>query len=224
MTPESRTEVFARGYQTFMGLQLKVSSDVLIPRAETELLARTAAEEIESVTAQPRVIDMCSGSGNLACALAVRFPQARVWAADATEECVRLAEENVQQLNLQDRVSVFQGNLFESLSDQGLEGSVDLVVCNPPYISSHRLDSASNWLLSDEPRAAFDGGPYGLDIMSRLVREAPSFLRDGGVLAFEFGEGQHLLVQRLLTTSRAYRSFRLVSNAEGKPRVAVAHR
>jgi release factor glutamine methyltransferase len=223
MTDDLRTDVFARGYQTFMGLQLRVTPNVLIPRRETELLGVTACREVAGI-AQPRIIDMCSGSGNLACALGFNLPGAMIWACDASAECVRLTRANAEAIGVRSRVTTIEGDLFEGLRTLGLEHSVDLVVCNPPYISSRRLDSQSSWLLEREPRKAFDGGPYGLNIMTRLVRIAPEFLRENGVLAFEFGEGQHAMAMRLVEATQQYHSARLVSNHDGVPRVAVAYR
>jgi release factor glutamine methyltransferase len=223
MTDDLRTDVFTRGYQTFMGLQLKVTPNVLIPRRETELLGVTACREVTGI-AQPRIIDMCTGSGNLACALGFNLPGAVIWACDASAECVRLTRANAEAVGVRSRVTAIESDLFEGLRGMGLEHSVDLVVCNPPYISSRRLDSQSSWLLNREPRQAFDGGPYGINIMTRLVRTAPEFLRENGVLAFEFGEGQHTLVMRLIEATGVYHSVRLVSNTEGIPRVALAHR
>jgi release factor glutamine methyltransferase len=206
-----------------MGLQLKVAPNVLIPRQETELLGVAACREVAGI-AQPKIIDMCSGSGNLACALAFNLPGALVWAADASPECVRLTRANAEAVGVKTRVTALESDLFEGLRCAGLENAADLIVCNPPYISSRRLDSQSSWLLDREPRQAFDGGPYGINIMTRLVRTAPEFLRTGGILAFEFGEGQHPLILRLLDSCQAYHSIRLVSNADGVPRVAVAHK
>jgi release factor glutamine methyltransferase len=221
MLLDSRVDIYARGYQTFMGLKLRIQPGVLIPREETELLGETACDLLKGIE-YPLVIDMCAGSGNLACALATRIPGVRVWAADAFPECVRLTELNVNDLGLQHQVQVSHSDLFEALRGRGLENTVDLVMCNPPYIPSSRLDSRSSWLLESEPRGAFDGGSYGIDIMSRVVRDAPAFLRENGVLAFEFGVGQHQLVRRLLDSTKAYDSIRMISNAEGVPRVAVA--
>ena len=124
------------GRVTFMGLALEVARGALVPRAETELVARTAISLLRAMPADIlRVIDMCCGAGNLACAIAHHVPACRVWASDLTEPCTALARRNAEALALAGRVSVHQGDLFAAFDGLGLEGTIDAVVCNPPYIS-----------------------------------------------------------------------------------------
>lgn len=219
------TETYARGAVTFMGLELAVGPGALVPRAETELLARTAIGEMEAMgLTAPRIIDMCCGVGNIACALAARFPQARIWASDLTTACVKLAQENVHRLGLGARVEVAQGDLFAGLNGRGLEGAIDMVVCNPPYISEKRLESESAALLEHEPREAFDGGPYGLSIHQRVIKECLVFLKPGGPLLFEIGLGQDKQVKLLFGRGRAFEEAGFACDAGGQPRVAYARR
>ena len=131
-------------------------------------------------------------------AIATEIPTARIWGADLTDGTVALARRNAERLGVQDRVSIRQGDLFGALAGEGLAGAVDMIVCNPPYISTGRLEGESAHLLESEPREAFDGGPYGISIQQRLVREAPAFLKPGGLLLFEFGVGQERQAQSLL--------------------------
>ncbi len=206
-----------------MNIDLELSADVLVPREETELLGRRAVAALEGV-ATPLVVDMCCGSGNLGLAIAASVPSARVWSADLTPETVALAQRNAERLGLSDRVTVRPGDLFGALEGQGLEGRVDMVVCNPPYISTSRLEGESAHLLENEPREAFDGGPYGISILQRLVREVPDFLKPGGRLLFEFGEGQHRQVAALLSRTKAYEPVAFAEDGEGRPRVAMVRR
>jgi len=204
----------------FMGLDLETGPSVLVPRQETELLAKTALGLLDELgPSATRVIDMCCGSGNLACALAHSRPDLRVWASDLTDACVELARRNVARLGLDGRIEVRQGDLFASLGDVG---RVDLVVCNPPYISTGRLAKDSAHLLENEPREAFDGGPYGLSIHQRVVREAPEFLPPGGFLAFEIGQGQERQLELLFARTRAYEAPRMFRDAAGAVRVVAA--
>jgi release factor glutamine methyltransferase len=206
-----------------MGVSLKVSSSVLVPREETELLGYTAIDAVKDVHA-PRIIDVCTGSGNLACALAMKLPEARVWALDVTRECVALARENVDRLSLQSRVLVMESDLFSALTDTELERRTDLVVCNPPYISSRTLGGEKKPLLQHEPREAFEGGPYGISIIQRLSRDAVQFLSAGRPLCFEFGAGQCRMIAHLLERSGLYEPISLIPDQAGVPRVAVAHK
>lgn len=203
----------------FMEVELLVERGVLVPRAETELLGATA---LELLTENARVIDMCCGSGNLACALASRAPNSRVWASDLTDACVALARRNAAHTRVADRVTVVQGDLFSAL--KGLEGTIDVVVCNPPYISQAKLAGERAALLESEPREAFDGGPYGLSIHQRVVKEALPFLKPGGSLLFEIGLGQERQVKMLFERTRAYEDLRMVANAAGEVRVVAGRK
>lgn len=208
------------GREVFMGIELIAAEGALAPRAETELLGNTALEVLRScASTTPRVIDMCCGSGNLACAIAHHLPTAQVWASDLTDGCIAVTRRNVTHIGVADRVVIAQGDLFAGLAGLGLEGSIDAVVCNPPYISQGKLATDRAELLQHEPREAFDGGPYGLSIQQRVVKEAMPFLRTGGILLFEIGLGQERQVKMLFDRAKAYEDIRLVANAAGEVRV-----
>ncbi|MGH9270838.1 MAG: N5-glutamine methyltransferase family protein [Ilumatobacteraceae bacterium] len=210
---------------TFLGVELETTADVLVPREETELLGRTAIGLLPPPTGEPvLVIDVCCGAGNLAAAIAVARPDVRVEATDLTDECVGLTRRNVDRLGLADRIGVHQGDLFEGLQTLGLEGRVDLVVCNPPYISTGKLDSESAHLLADQPREAFDAGPYGIGIHRRVARETPTLLRAGGWLAMEIGVGQYDQLAQLIDRSRRYDNTEVSRDRDGEPRVIAARR
>ena len=217
--PENAEAAIRSGRHTFLGVELQVAQGALVPRAETEILGRAAIEICKAGGA--RVIDMCCGSGNLACAIA-HATGAHVWASDLTPECVQLSRTNVDQLGLGERVEIFQGDLFAPLGGLGLEGTIDLIVCNPPYISTSKLAGESAHLLAHEPREAFDGGPFGFSIHQRVIAEALPFLRDGGRLAFEFGVGQERQLEKLFARSQQYGPVEFHKDADGRPRVAIS--
>jgi release factor glutamine methyltransferase len=214
--------LLAAGRQTFLGIELLCGEGALVPRPETEILGEMALAKLPAGGSGAQVIDMCCGAGNLACAIAVHAAGARVWASDLTDGCISWTKRNVEYLGLGDRVRVYQGDLFAGLTDLGLEGTVDVVVCNPPYISSGRLDGDRAELLENEPREAFDGGPYGLKIHQRLMADAPRFLKPGGWLLMEFGLGQHRQVKLLLERTQKFATIELANDAAGNPRVAAA--
>ena len=118
---------------------------MLVPREETELLGRTAVHVLNAtaMAGELRAIDMCCGSGNLACGIASHHPAVRVWASDLSADAVRVADANVRRLGLSDRVEAVQSDLFAALGGRGLEGTIDVIVCNPPYISEHQARRAS---------------------------------------------------------------------------------
>ena len=212
------------GRQRFMGLELLAGPDALVPRKETELLGRTAraklaalADARESVTA----IDVCTGSGNLALALSHHEPRARVHAADLSVEAVALARRNASHLGASDRVTFYDGDLFGAFP-QSLKGQADLVVCNPPYISSAKVDTMAAEIAGHEPRLAFDGGGFGLGIVSRLIKEAPLFLKSGSWLCFEIGLGQGKFLQGSLAKAGSYAAIEAIQDSEGQIRVLAA--
>lgn len=214
------------GFVRFMGVELLTDKQCLVPRQETEILGRAAVRELEAMNrASVNVVDMCCGAGNLACAIATHVEHANVNASDLTDGTVQLARRNVKHLDLHERVEVHQGDLFEPLRGRGLEGQVDLIVCNPPYISSGRLGSERAELLDNEPREAFDGGPYGLTIHQRVLQDALDFLRPGGWLMFEFGMGQDRQLKLLFGRTRgAYVDIGWEQDAQGGARAAIARK
>jgi len=217
-------EAYEKGRAQFMGIEMLVAPGALIPRPETELLGTSAVDALRQLNIPaPRVIDMCCGAGNLACAISLRVPDARVWASDLTNGCVDVARRNVAYHDLADRVSVHQGDLFDTFSGLRLDGTIDLIVCNPPYISEARLRADRAALLELEPREAFAAGPYGLSIHMRVTKDALRYLRPGGILMFEVGLGQERQVTTLLERSKAYENIRVVTNDAGEGRVVIGY-
>jgi HemK-like putative methylase len=137
---------------------------------------------------------------------------------------VALARRNVAHVGVAERVVVAQGDLFAPLAGLGLLGTIDVVVCNPPYISTGRLEKERAELLAHEPREAFDGGPYGLSIHQRVVRDALAYLKPGGWLLFEIGLGQERQVKVLFERARQYDDVELASDDAGQPRAAMARK
>jgi release factor glutamine methyltransferase len=217
-------DAYGRGSAVFMGMEMLVGPGALVPRPETELLGSTAVEVLQQMNLPvPRVIDMCCGAGNLACAIAHQVPTARVWASDLTDGCVAVARRNVAHHGLADRVSIHQGDLFEALATLVPQGSIDVVVCNPPYISEKRLEGDRSHLVALEPREAFAAGPYGIAIHMRVVKDALRYLRPGGALLFEVGLGQDRQVASLFERNRGYDNIRAVTNRAGEPRVVLGY-
>lgn len=210
--------------QRFMNILLELAPDVLVPRQETELLGARAVAILRDHPPGQVVIDMCCGSGNLALSIANEIPSARVWGADLTDSTVALARRNAERLGVQDRVAIRQGDLFDALAGDGLVGMADMIVCNPPYISTARLEGESAHLLEAEPREAFDGGPYGISIHQRVIRDAVDFLKPGGWLLFEFGEGQDRQAAALIARAKAYEPVVFAANEAGTPRVALVRK
>ncbi|HTP30331.1 MAG TPA: HemK/PrmC family methyltransferase [Anaeromyxobacteraceae bacterium] len=224
---EERTLQSPGGSHRFFGLDLMMAEEVLVPRQETELLAKIATEVLSAAAVdgrEVRFLDLCCGAGNLACALAAHVPSARGWATDLTSPAVELTRRNIALLGLSARVQVVQGDLLAPLAGLGLEGTLDALLCNPPYISTGRLGRDRAELLSKEPREAFDGGPYGLTFHQRVAREAAVFLRPGAPVLLEIGAGQEKQVLLLLKRAGFWEDAATYPDAGGIPRVVMARR
>lgn len=209
------------GRQRFMGIELIAGPGALIPREETELVGRLALEALTGIAeraGEARVVDVCTGSGNLALALAWHEPRARVWGADICGNALGLAKRNAEHIGLADRVSFLWGDLLAPFDSDDFRGRIDLLVCNPPYISSGRLDDMPHEIRGHEPRHAFDGGPLGIRFLVRLLDEAPAVLRPGGTLVFEVGLGQGDGVRRRIEKRARYRDIVEARDANGQVR------
>ncbi len=211
----------------FMGCELQSGPDVLIPRAETELIGAAALEVLSSGTLPSRPIvgiDVGCGSGNLSCGIASKHPGIRIYAVDIAEACVRLASKNAAHLHLEDQITVYQGDLFAPLSGLGLESTIDFIVSNPPYIPAFKLQQDLSHLVIHEPEEAFNGGTYGFALHQRLIRESLTMLKTGGHLLFEFGIGQEKQVDALFRRVTGYGSVDYRKDANGNPRVAIVRK
>ncbi|WP_428055456.1 peptide chain release factor N(5)-glutamine methyltransferase [Candidatus Avelusimicrobium alvi] len=171
------------GFQPFCGLDIRVTPDVLTPRPETEELAELAAAAFDR-RGRYEFLDMCTGSGCIALALANKFPQARVLAADVSEAALRVAQENARIHRLTERIQFLQSDLWENVM-----GTFDLIISNPPYIPTADLEGLT-CEVKHEPRLALDGGEDGYNITRPLCQAAAGYLKPGGLLALELCKGQ----------------------------------
>ena len=214
------------GRAVFMDNTFYCTSDTLIPRPETGVLVQTACDYLEEKkrngSPAQTVIEIGTGCGNIAVSLAMRCDEGvRILASDISPAAVEVARRNVQKHQVDGRVSLFCGDLYEPFREH--QGTADMVLCNPPYIPTTSLKKLARQIIDHEPVIALDGGPYGVGIFRRLLSGAPAFLKKGGVLAFEIGEGQEKLIERLLSGNGAFENIRF-SEYEGKVRVISATR
>jgi release factor glutamine methyltransferase len=174
---------YVLGTEEFAGVRLAVGPGVFVPRPETELLVERAMALCPAGPA--RVLDLCTGSGAVACALALRRPQCAVWAVELSPEAARWARANVEAAGVAGRVRVVEGDLFEPVPQ--LAGAVDLVVANPPYIAGPAVAGLPAEVRDWEPALALDGGPDGLAVIHRILAGAPRLARPGGAVLLEIG-------------------------------------
>jgi release factor glutamine methyltransferase len=213
--------------QNFMGIELISDYRALIPRKETEILGKKAlelsnvlAKEKESLT----VIDTCCGAGNLGLAIAFYNPKVRVFSSDLSQEAVNLTKDNIAFLKLDDKVQVKQGDLLKPFDSEDFYEKVDILLCNPPYISSTKVLKMDQEIAENEPSLAFDGGMLGTKIVQQLIREAPKFLTKEGWVIFEIGLGQGEWIMDLCKRTQLYAQIEPVYDNAGNVRVIMAHK
>ncbi len=193
------------GYKAFFGLDFEVTPHVLIPRPETELLVETALgiydlrftiydfnSQFTIHNSQFTIIDVGTGSGCIAIALAKHLSDASVFAVDTSPEALLLARRNAERNEMADRITFLQGDLLEPLPEP-----VDLIVSNPPYVSRSEVAAAMPEVSRYEPRLALDGGEDGLDVIRLLLPQAREKLKPGGALLVEIGSNQGKAVVQL---------------------------
>jgi release factor glutamine methyltransferase len=209
------------GDQDFCGLTLRVQPGVLIPRPETELLVEAVVGRTSDRAPIPLIVDLGTGSGCIAIALAHQLPRAVVYATDASPEALALARDNADRLVGPHRIQFLKGDLCEPLGELHLEGRVTVLVSNPPYLTDAEMGMLQPEV-KFEPKEALAGGPDGLTMYRRLVLEAVRFLAPGGLLAMEVGAGQAPAVRRMLTSARVYDDLCTIKDAAGIERVVTA--
>lgn len=211
------------GTQEFFGLEFLVGPEVLIPRPETELLVEEVRRHGRTVAA-PLICDVGTGSGCIAVALARALPSARLFAIDRSASAIALARKNAARHGVQEHIAFLEGDLLHPLKDLDLNGQLAAIVSNPPYISEEELATLQPEVRLYEPRLALDGGPDGLVVHRRLLREALEFLVPGGLLAVEVGQGQAEKVIKIAVEQEAYGQIRTIRDAAGIERVVCLTR
>ena len=206
------------GETDFMGLRIRCDPRALIPRPETEELVACAEDFLRARRGPSAAIDVCTGTGCIACALAKRVPGVRVRATDLSAAALELARENARVLGAD--VEFFQADLLAGVPD----GSVDLVVSNPPYVGSGECARLPRTVRDFEPRLALDGGTDGLRVISRLVEEAARVLTSGGRLMLEIGEDQADAVAEILCRTTPFQNPTVRCDCAGRARVVLAQR
>ena len=215
------------GRRAFRTIDLEVTPDVLIPRPETETLVDVALEELKVLPLagpdpedEPLAIDVGTGSGCVALALAAEDPFVRVVATDVDPLALAVARGNAARLGLARRVEFVLSDLFHDVGERPF----DLVVSNPPYIPADEYVALEPNVRDYEPRRALYGGLDGLDVYRRLVPGAALLLRPGGMLAVEVGAGQADAVAGIMTAAGAFEKPATRDDLAGIPRVVSAHR
>ena len=178
---------YVLGKWEFYGMELIVTPDVLIPRDDTCAVAALAIQQSLFLDSKPRILDLCTGSGCIGLAVASRVKDAKVTLADLSQEALTVAKQNIVLHHLTGRVSCVKANALEA--PPGFLGKFDLIVSNPPYITTREMLELPHSVVGFEPRMALHGGDDGLKFYRAISENYANVLKPGGYLCFEFGDG-----------------------------------
>ncbi len=228
---------YITGVQEFWSLDFLVDPRVLIPRPETELVlevglellgdpAAVSAQSTKQSWQQPiQILDLGTGSGCIAIALATQLPQTQFWACDVSCDALTVARENARRHKVDDRITFMHADMTDM--HDGLENRLsnfDLIVTNPPYITQSDLTTLQPEVRDWEPRLALDGGQDGLDFYRRLLQNCPMLLRPGGWLVMETGHDQSESIRRMAEAQPTLTDCSVRHDYAGLPRVVSVQR
>ncbi len=206
------------GRKSFCGLEIAVDRRALVPRPETEELVLACADDWTSVA--PAIVEIGTGSGAIACALAHLMPQAHVTATDVSEDALELAAHNVNTLGFAEQISLVQGDLLAALPD---DTTYDVAIANMPYVGSDDLHELEPGVRDHEPPQALAGGRDGLDLYRRLIPQLRARMRPGGALYFECGPRNAAGLRELVAKTFADGQIEVRKDGAGLERMVVCH-
>jgi len=209
---------YITGSWEFYGLDMIVTPDVLIPRMDTEVLVDAAKELLMGQKMNARILDLCCGSGCIACALAHELPAAKLVAIDLSASALEVCRKNIEKHKLSSRVSCRQADA--TVSPPFGIGNFDMIVSNPPYIESAEIQTLDSSVKDYEPFWALDGGEDGLKFYKAIIKYWKSLLNPGGYLLFEVGEGQADAVKEMIL-SAGFASAETREDTLGTERVVI---
>ena len=207
------------GCKEFYGLELQISSGVLVPRPETELLVEECIKRLRRDDAL--IADIGAGSGTIAVALGISLPASKIYSTEISTVALEVAQANVEKHQLAERVSIIRGDLLVPLIDLDLK--FDAIVSNPPYISTAEIETLEPEVRLYEPREALDGGEDGLDVYRRLFPESLDLLREDGFVGVEIGAGQANSVRNIAELA-GYGRIEVIRDLAGIERIVIAYR
>jgi release factor glutamine methyltransferase len=215
---------YLTGHQEFYGLDFIVTPDVLIPRPETEFLIERVLKAVAELKQDsPLIVDVGTGSGCIAITLAKQLPGARLIATDASSAALAVARTNAERHSLLNRIEFLEGDLLALLAKRGFDGSVDLLVSNPPYVTEDCREMLQREVRDWEPGAALFGGDDGLEFYKRLLADSAKFLKPQGYLVVEIGYSQLDSITDLARGS-SWESVDVIPDLQGIPRTLTLKR
>jgi release factor glutamine methyltransferase len=215
---------YITGKTGFMGLDFKVTPATLIPRPETEQLVELALKNLKTFTVDdsPVIIDLCTGCGCIAVAIAHKMANCRIYATDISLKTLDVALENARVHGVEGRIEFLSGDLYEPLKALDLAAKVQLILSNPPYVSKEDMAALAPEVGEHEPTSALYGGVDGLEFIRRIIDGSDEFLVPGGLLIMEVGYGQGGDVLKLANGTGSFEEVRMEKDLAGIERVLVA--
>ena len=211
---------YITGHKEFWSLDFVVTPDVLIPRPETELVVELALEDAITTKAALKILDIGTGSGVIAIALAKELPAAEIWAVDVSAAALNIAEVNARRHGVAERIKFLDGDLFDPITE--LARRFDAIVSNPPYVLSKEITNLGREVRDWEPKMALDGGPDGLDCYRQIIGGAHTYLVPEGRILLEIGEDQGAAVAGLFLRAGGFEAATIFQDYAGKDRVIGA--
>ena len=219
---ESEPIGYLVGRTEFYSLELAVCKDCLIPRPETELLVERAIEFLRTRTGNQHVLDLCTGCGCIAIAIAKNFPNVKVIATDISDAALAIAAQNVQKHKLEDKITLLAGDLFEPIIRQLDAPAFDLIVSNPPYVSEPEFEKLDKNVKDYEPHLALHGGFDGLAVYRRIADQVNNFLKPDAALMMEIGYAQGSAIRHMLEQTGLFASVTIEKDLSNNDRIAIA--
>ena len=203
----------------FYGIPIIVKKGVLIPRSDTELLVETAIDLLTGRKMDARILDLCTGTGCIACAIAHEMPATRIVAIDKSEEALFVCRKNISALGLTDRVTSMKADV--TCPPPMSIGKFDMIISNPPYVRTEEIKTLDSSVKDYEPVSALDGGHEGVNFYKSIIKFYKSNLLDNGYVIFELAEDQYDIVEQMLSDAGfKYIDYRL--DTQGYKRAIVA--
>ncbi len=213
---------YITGTQEFMGLEFEVGPGVLIPRPETELLVEETLKRVSFMGPDINIVDLCTGSGCIAVSIAKVLDDAKIFATDISGRALDTARRNAARHGVSERIEFLRGDLFSALKNRGLEGKVDIMVSNPPYVAEEDFLKLEPEVKDFEPEEALCAGPDGLNFIKAIIEGAARWLKPGGELLIEIGYGQSDRVRGLFKDACSFEDIRIKKDFSGIDRIVRA--